>query len=52
MHALAKAGSPMNKKLQDPLDNIIQKMTKDGKWILENSLKGKMWEDVEKKQTE
>jgi hypothetical protein len=49
MYALAKAGSSMNKKLQDPLDIIVQKMNKGGKWILENSLNGKMLEDVEEK---
>jgi hypothetical protein len=49
MYSLARLEIPMNPKLEKPLQVIKEKMTKDGKWIMENSLNGKMWADVEKK---
>ncbi len=47
MYALASLGVPMTPKLARPLDLIRQKMSRDGTWILENSLNGKMLADVE-----
>jgi hypothetical protein len=49
MYSLACLGIPMHSNLGKPLKIIKDKMTKDGKWIMENSLNGKMWVDVEKK---
>jgi hypothetical protein len=49
MVALAAAGVPMNPALQRPLQAIRDKRTAEGTWILENSLNGKMWVDVEVK---
>ena len=49
MYALAMLEIPMSPNLEKPLEIIKNKMTPDGKWILENSLNGKMWIDVEEK---
>jgi hypothetical protein len=49
MYALAILDVPMSAKLVEPLDAIKDKMTSDGKWIMENSLNGKMLADVEEK---
>jgi hypothetical protein len=49
MYSLACLGIPMHPNLEKPLQIIIDKMTKEGKWIMENSLNGKMWVDVEEK---
>ena len=49
MIALATAGVPRSKALEKPLQLIRDKRTADGVWILENSLNGKMWADVEVK---
>ncbi len=49
MYSLALLGAPMSPRLKKALEIIRQKMTKEGTWILENSLNGKMLEDVEKK---
>jgi hypothetical protein len=49
MYALAELGTPMAAALEKPLQAIREKMTPDGKWIMENSLNGKMWVDVEEK---
>lgn len=49
MYALARLGTPMTSALQQPLQVIEDKMTPEGTWILENSLNGKMWVDVEEK---
>jgi hypothetical protein len=49
MFALTTAGVPMAESLEAPLQAIKDKRTADGVWILENSLNGKMWVDVEKK---
>ena len=49
MYALAILGTPMSSNLQKPLQVIKEKMTAEGKWIMENSLNGKMWVDVETK---
>ena len=47
MYALAESGTPMSAVLERPLDVIESKMTLEGKWVMENSLNGKMWVDVE-----
>jgi hypothetical protein len=49
MYALAELDTPMATTLVKPLQLIREKMTPDGKWIMENSLNGKMWVDVEEK---
>ena len=49
MYALAAAGVTMTPQLAEPLDIVKQKMTPHGNWIMENSLNGKMWVDVEQK---
>jgi hypothetical protein len=49
MYSLALLGVPMSPRLKKPLQVIRQKMTKEGTWILENSLNGKMLADVEEK---
>ncbi len=49
MYSLALLGVPMSPGLQKPLQVIRQKMTKEGTWILETSLNGKMLADVEEK---
>jgi hypothetical protein len=47
MYALAESGTPMSAALERPLSVIESKMTPEGKWVMENSLNGKMWVDVE-----
>jgi hypothetical protein len=47
MYALAESGTPMSAALERPLNVIESKMTPGGKWVMENSLNGKMWVDVE-----
>jgi hypothetical protein len=47
MYALAESGTPMSAALERPLQVIESKMTPEGKWVMENSLNGKMWVDVE-----
>jgi hypothetical protein len=47
MYALAESGTPMSAALERPLRVIESKMTPEGKWVMENSLNGKMWVDVE-----
>ncbi len=49
MYALALLEEPYNSSLEKPLEVIRAKETAEGKWILENSLNGKMWTDVEEK---
>ena len=49
MYALAEAETPPSAKLKRPLEVIRQKMTADGRWIMQNSLNGKMRVDVEEK---
>ena len=49
MYSLALLNVPMSPRLKKPLQVIRQKMTKEGTWILENSLNGKMLADVEEK---
>jgi hypothetical protein len=49
MVALAAVGTPMSEALEKPLQLIHDKRTADGVWIMENSLNGKMWADVEVK---
>lgn len=48
-YSLALLGVPVSPRLKKPLEVIRQKMTKEGTWILENSLNGKMLADVEQK---
>ena len=47
MCALAESGTPMSATLERPLQVIESKTTPEGRWIMENSLNGKMWVDVE-----
>ena len=49
MYALALAGTPYSPPLHRALQAIRDKQTRDGRWILENTLNGKMLADVEKK---
>ena len=49
MLALATVGAPMSSALRKPLQIIRDKRTTDGVWLLEKSLNGKMWADVEVK---
>jgi len=49
MVALARLEVPMGSTLEKPLQIIEDKMTPEGTWILDNSLNGKMWVDVEEK---
>ncbi len=49
MVALAELGIPMRPELAKPLEAIRRKQTKDGRWLMESSLNGKMWVDVEEK---
>jgi hypothetical protein len=49
MVALATVGTPMTDDLEKPLQVIRDKRTADGVWILEKSLNGQMWVDVEVK---
>ncbi len=47
MYALALCDTPVSDPLLRPLNIIRKKMTPDGKWVMENSLNGKMRADVE-----
>jgi hypothetical protein len=49
MYALATAGTPMNKRLEKPIQIIKNKRTTDGVWLMDKSLNGQMWADVEEK---
>lgn len=49
IYALALLETPMSPNLKKPVEIIRNKMTLEGKWIMENSLNGKMWIDVEEK---
>jgi hypothetical protein len=49
MYALATLRTPMTPKLNGPLQIINEKRTSEGKWIMDNSLNGKMLVDVEEK---
>ncbi|RPI26584.1 MAG: hypothetical protein EHM61_11340 [Acidobacteria bacterium] len=49
MYALALCGTPMSDRLLRALQIVREKMTNDGRWILENTLNGKMRADVEKR---
>ena len=49
MVALATARAPMSEKLAKPLQVIHDKRMKDGTWLMEKSLNGQMWADVETK---
>jgi hypothetical protein len=47
MYALAESGAPISAALERPLNVIESKRSPEGKWVMENSLNGKMWVDVE-----
>jgi hypothetical protein len=47
MLALAAVDVPMSEALEKPLQVIIDKRTADEVWLLERTLNGKMWTDVE-----
>lgn len=47
LYALAESGTSMSAALERPLKVVESKMTPEGKWVMENSLNGKMWVDVE-----
>ncbi|MBN2000414.1 hypothetical protein JW935_22885 [candidate division KSB1 bacterium] len=49
MYALSRLGIMLNHEMLDSLQVIQQKKTSEGVWLLENSLNGKMWVDVEQK---
>jgi len=49
MLALALADVPMDARLEEPLRILADKETADGKWVMEKSLNGQMWADVETK---
>jgi len=49
MHVLALLETPNTPEMKKALDIINNKKTPEGKWIMENSLNGKMWADVEEK---
>ncbi len=49
MYVLALLETTMTPKLEKPLKIIREKMTPEGTWVMENSLNGKMWVDVEEK---
>lgn len=49
MYALTTVGVPAQAGLEKPLQLIRDKRTADGVWLLENTLNGKMWADVEVK---
>ncbi len=49
MYSLACLSVPASPQLKKPLQAVREKMTKEGTWILENSLNGKMLADVEEK---
>lgn len=49
MYALARLDIPMKPNLKKPLQIIKEKETAEGKWLMGNSLNGKMWVDVEEK---
>lgn len=49
LYALSLLNVPVSDKLEKALQVVLQKRTEDGKWLLENSLNGKMWVDVEEK---
>jgi hypothetical protein len=47
MFALVMADAPMDSALADPLQLIRDKQAATGTWLMEKSLNGKMWVDVE-----
>jgi hypothetical protein len=49
MYALTVVGAPMDARLEKPLQIILDKRTDDGVWLLDKSLNGQMWADVEVK---
>jgi hypothetical protein len=49
MYALATAGARMSTALEAPLQVIRDKRADDGAWLMEKSLNGQMWADVEVK---
>ncbi len=49
LYALALLGVQMEPRLEKSLAAVRQKMTSEGTWIMENSLNGKTWADLEQK---
>ncbi len=49
LYAFAALGTPRSAVLERPLRVVEEKMTSEGKWVMESSLNGKMWADVERK---
>jgi len=49
LYALARLGTPPMPALDRALQVIRDKMTREGTWLMENSLNGKMWIDIEEK---
>jgi hypothetical protein len=49
LYALTLAGAPADARLSRALDVVRSKRTPDGRWVMENSLNGKMRADVEAK---
>jgi len=49
MFALALANAPMSPSLERPLQVIKNKQTPNSRWLMDRSLNGKMWADVEAK---
>jgi hypothetical protein len=49
MYALTTVGVPMSEGLKKPLQVIRDKRTSDGVWLMDKSLNGQMWADVEAK---
>ena len=49
MLALVSAGTPMSQELEKPLKIVHDKQTADGVWLMDKSLNGQMWADVEVK---
>jgi len=49
MYALALVNTPMCSELVEPLRIIREKATPEGRWIMENSLNGKILANVEEK---
>jgi hypothetical protein len=49
LYALVELGTPMSAALEKPLRVVEAKRRPDGRWVMESSLNGKMWVDVEAK---
>jgi hypothetical protein len=47
--ALCEAGQAHDPRLKHAIDLVLAKRTADGRWLLQRSLNGKMWADIETK---